>query len=83
MPTAVITESSEKMSVDHHDLQQGGGESRHAPRARGGDLVLALERAMHLVGRLPHQEQSAAEQDQVAAGDLVADDAEQRFGEVA
>ena len=42
---------------------------------------LALGELVDLHGGLPHQEQAAGDQDEVAAGDLRADDGEQRRGQ--
>ena len=79
MPTAVITESSEKtisssmiwmMTLVNDD----GGPS--APV-----LSCALELLVDLERRFAEQEETAAEENQVAAGDILVDDREERVGQ--
>ena len=71
MPTAVITESSE------NTMSSSTIWSRIAPKlaARGAVRAVlgALELVVDLPGRLGDQEEPADEQDQVAAGDLLAE----------
>jgi hypothetical protein len=61
MPTAVITESSENNGAE--------------PRRHFGGAVsfFAFQLFVDFDGRLVDQEEAAADQDQVAAGDLAAD----------
>jgi hypothetical protein len=64
--------------VDDDDLEDNGPEGRSGPRALL--VLLAFHQLMNLGGRLPKQEEPPADQDQVAAGDLLSD-REQRRGE--
>ena len=79
MPTAVITESSEKTRSSRTIWTQHAGEVRPHP----GALVplLSLEVLVDLVGALAEQEEPAADQDHIAPGDLLPNDREQRRGE--
>ena len=52
--------------VEDHDLSDHGGERRGTPR---GPVFAALELVVNLLGRLGEQEQTAADEDQVTAGD--------------
>ena len=70
--------------VDDCDLHQDAGEAdaRCGRGARrGGCVVLALEAGVDLVHALPEQEQAAADEDEVAARDLLPEHAEQRLGQ--
>jgi hypothetical protein len=41
--------------------------------------MVGIDRVVDLLGRLPHQEQAAGDQDQVAPGEAVAEGGEQRL----
>ena len=62
--------------VEQHHLDDDAGEGRGHPSRSAS--VGAFELVVDLVGRLGEQEQAAADQDQVAAGDLLAENAEER-----
>src|SRR6266480_2232138 len=68
IPTAVITEQGD---LDDDAAERGTG--LHVLLT-----LLALELVVNLAGALPQQEQAAQEEDQVAAGEGVAERAEQR-----
>ena len=73
MPTAVMTESSEKTmsssrSARCTDVSDGAD-------ALDGVAFLPFQLVVNLVRGLGEEEQSADQQDQVAAGDLLPDDA--------
>ncbi len=76
MPTAVITESSEKT------MSSSMIWTRIAPKLAAAGRALAVLAALELVvdlpGRLGHQEESAEQQDQVAAGEGVLEQREER-----
>ena len=79
MPMAVITESSENtMSSSRIWTITAPNDGRDARR---GPALLAFELVVDLVGRLGDQEQPAREQDEIAAGDLLAEHGEQRTGQ--
>ena len=75
MPTAVITESSEKtMSSSRIWMMTAANDDGLA--AGRAVLLLALELFVDLGRRFVDQEEPAAEQDQVAPGEVVAGDRE-------
>ncbi len=79
MPTAVITESSEKTMSSSMiwtiTAPNDGADLRRAV------ALLAFEPIVDLERRLGEQEQPAQDQDQVAAGKLVAEQREERRGQ--
>ena len=78
MPTAVITESSEKtMSTTMICATTAASDLAARPRAVVA-VLLTFELAMDLIRRLGDEKQSADEQDEIAARDAVAEHAEQR-----
>ena len=79
-PTAVNTESSENTMSMTRDLQDGHDEVGidTPPRA---DLARALQSAVDLQHALAEQEQAAGEQNQIAPGDALVPDVEQRLHE--
>ena len=79
MPTAVMTESSEKTMS--RSMIWTITLANDAATRLGRVPLLALELVVDLVRALPHQEEAAEDQDQVAPGDLSADHGEQRLGE--
>ena len=58
--------------VEHGDLDEDAAVARQAAACRGG-LLIAFERAVDLVDAFPEQEQAAADQDQVAPRDRLAE----------
>ena len=74
MPTAVITESSEKTMSSSRIWTMTP--ANDAADLRGAVPFVAFELVVNLVRALGDQEQAADEQDQVAAGDLVAEHGE-------
>jgi hypothetical protein len=64
--------------VDHDDLRDHRAEG--GLDGAGGFALFAFHQLVHLLGALPDQEQAAAEQDQVAAGEAVAEHGDHRFG---
>ena len=68
MPTAVMTESSEKTMSSSHDLRDHRGKRRR--HARRAVRLLAFEPIVDLDRRLAEQEQAAADQDEIAPRDL-------------
>ena len=79
MPTAVITESSEKTMSSTRSARSRA--TKVAFAARRVLVLVAFQLVVDLVRALPEQEQAAAEQDQVAPGDRLAEDREQRLGQ--
>ena len=71
MPTAVITESSENTMSSSMICTMTARERRRD--ARRAVSFLAFEPLVNLERRLAEQEQAAADQDQVAAGDVLAE----------
>ncbi|MGC4084348.1 MAG: hypothetical protein QM736_20110 [Vicinamibacterales bacterium] len=67
MPTAVITESSEKTMSSSIICPMTAGTTAPLWRSRA---FLSFEPLVNFDGRLPHQEQAAAEQNEVAPRDL-------------
>ena len=79
MPTAVMTESSENtMSSSAIWIST---EANDAATFARGVPFLPFEPVVDLVGALPEQEEPAQDQDQVAAGDVLAEHGEQRRGQ--
>ena len=77
MPTAVMIESSEKirsttMICRITAVKVAVTALEASPSSPSSD-------SMDLSGALPDQEQATKDQDQVAAGDLLAEDGEERF----
>ncbi len=66
--------------VEHHDLHDDAAEGRRH-RAGGDRLGRALELLVDLVRGLADQEQAAADQDQVAPGEVLSKHREQRRGQ--
>ena len=79
MPTAVMTESSEKMMSSTMIWPMTARERRRDLRRAVG--LFAFELVVDLDGRLPEQEQAAADEDEVAAREAVVEDGEERLGE--
>ena len=71
MPTAVITESSEKTMSSSMIWTMTARERRRDPRRPV--TLFAFEPLVNLERRLAEQEQPAADQDQVAPGDAAAE----------
>ena len=71
MPTAVITESSEKTMSRSMICAMTARERRRG--ARRAVALVAFELLVNLERRLAEQEQSAADQDEIAAGDRLAE----------
>src|SRR5690606_5203687 len=67
--------------IEHRDLHQDHAEAGGGNRRPGGDSVAALQAVVDLVGGLEQQEQAAADENDVAPGDFMVEDAEQGVGE--
>ena len=81
IPTAVMTESSEKMMSSSMIWPMTA--ANDGATLRGAVRLLALELVVNLDGRLPQQEQAAADEDQIAAGEAVVECGEQRLASAA
>ena len=79
IPTAVITESSEK-TISSSMIWTITAAKEGATRADPW-LLLAFQPIVDLDRRLGEQEQAAADQDEVASGDAAAEHGEERSGE--
>jgi len=81
IPTAVITESSEKTTsrtrICASTAATAGAPGPFEPSPASGPSSLRV----HLVRRLADQEQASGDQDQVPAGDLVSKHREERSGQ--
>jgi hypothetical protein len=76
MPTAVMTESNEK--IQQHDLNNDAPEG--ASNLCGDLTLLPFQLLMDLMHTLPDQEESTDKQDQVAARNFKAEYGEEGFG---
>ena len=63
--------------VEQHDLPDDGAERRR--HLRGAVPFFAFELVVNLDGRLPQQEQAAADEDEVAPREAVAERGEERL----
>ena len=77
MPTAVMTESSEKTMSSSTIWAMTPRRTTPSPSAASALVIVDLELLEDLVGRLADQEQAAAEQDQIAPAEVVSEQAEQ------